>query len=65
MSYSLSNAFTTARTRPAESLPIAGLLALAMTCFIAILTETLPAGLLPKIGEGLGVSQSLSTRFWQ
>ncbi len=29
--------------------PLAALLALAMTGFIAIMTETLPAGLLPQI----------------
>lgn len=43
-----------------DRLPVAGLLALAMTGFIAILTETLPAGLLPLIGDGLGVSESLA-----
>lgn len=43
-----------------ESLPMAGLLALAMTGFIAILTETLPAGLLLQMSEGLGISQSLA-----
>lgn len=42
----------------AERLPIAGLLALAMTGFTAIMTETLPAGLLPLIGHGLGVSNA-------
>lgn len=36
-----------------ERLPWAGLLALAMTGFICILTETIPAGLLLQIGEGL------------
>lgn len=35
---------------------MAGLLALAMTGFIAIMTETIPAGLLPQIGTGLGIS---------
>ena len=43
-----------------NDLPIAGLLALAMTGFIAILTETLPAGLLPQISSGLGVSNALA-----
>ncbi len=43
---------------PAASLPLAGLLALAMTGFIAILTETLPAGLLPEISRGLVVPES-------
>lgn len=37
-------------------MPIAGLLSFAMTGFIAILTETLPAGLLPQISAGLAVS---------
>ena len=41
-------------------LPISGLLALAMAGFIAILTETLPAGLLPQIAQGLGVSEVLA-----
>ena len=46
---------------PASSgLPVAALLALAMTGFIAILTETLPAGLLPQIGGGLGVANVLA-----
>jgi predicted MFS family arabinose efflux permease len=43
-----------------ERLPIGALLALAMTGFICIVTETLPAGLLPQIGSGLGVSASLA-----
>ncbi|OMF26260.1 MFS transporter [Paenibacillus sp. FSL H8-0548] len=43
-----------------ERLPWAGLLALAMTGFICILTETIPAGLLLQIGEGLGVSEALA-----
>lgn len=41
-------------------LPLASLLAFAMTGFIAILTETLPAGLLPDISQGLGVSQVMA-----
>nr|WP_313677249.1 MFS transporter [Pantoea vagans] len=43
-----------------RGLPLASLLAFAMTGFIAILTETLPAGLLPEIGEGLGVTQVMA-----
>lgn len=43
-----------------DRLPISALLALAMTGFTAILTETLPAGLLPRISEGLGVSEALA-----
>ncbi|WLG98254.1 MFS transporter [Pseudomonas sp. FP198] len=41
-------------------LPYGALLALAMTGFICIVTETLPAGLLPEIGDGLSVSPSLA-----
>lgn len=48
------------RPADAERLPMAALLALAMTGFICIVTETLPAGLLPQIGQGLGVTQSLA-----
>ncbi|ASA24069.1 MFS transporter [Paenibacillus donghaensis] len=40
--------------------PWLGLLALAMNGFIAIMTETLPAGLLPQIKEGLQVSEALA-----
>lgn len=46
-------------TPHAEPLPLAGLLALACAGFITILTEAMPAGLLPQIGAGLGVSQAL------
>lgn len=52
-----SPTLTPAPTAP-DRLPIAGLLALAMTGFICIVTETLPAGLLPQVGAGLGVSQA-------
>lgn len=38
-----------------DRLPVAGLLALAMTGFLCIMTETLPAGLLPEISAGLHV----------
>lgn len=43
-----------------ERLPLAALLALAMTGFICIVTETLPAGLLVQISQGLDVSASLA-----
>lgn len=46
--------------RQGEKLPLGALLALAMTGFICIVTETLPAGLLPEIGSGLGISASLA-----
>jgi predicted MFS family arabinose efflux permease len=46
--------------RQSGKLPLGALFALAMTGFICIVTETLPAGLLPEIGSGLGVSASLA-----
>ena len=44
--------------RAASRLPVGALLALAMTGFIAIMTETVPAGLLPQIAAGLGVPEA-------
>lgn len=44
-------------------LPWLALLALAMTGFICILTETIPAGLLPLIGEGLQISEAMAGQF--
>ncbi|MDX0015895.1 MFS transporter [Sinorhizobium meliloti] len=40
--------------------PLSGLLALATAGFITILTEALPAGLLPQIGANLSVSEALA-----
>lgn len=42
-----------------DVLPLGGLLALACAGFITILTEAMPAGLLPQMGAGLGVSPAL------
>jgi predicted MFS family arabinose efflux permease len=41
-------------------LPLLALLALAMTGFICILTETVPAGLLPHIVDGLNISKGMA-----
>lgn len=41
-------------------LPIASLLALALAGFVTILTEALPAGLLPQISAGLKISEALA-----
>lgn len=41
-----------------DRMPIASLLALAMAAFITILTEALPAGLLPQIAHSLAVSEA-------
>lgn len=50
----------TAQQDTAGHMPHAALLALAMTGFICIVTETLPAGLLPQLSEGLAVSPALA-----
>lgn len=39
-------------------LPVGQLLAFTVAGFLAIMTETVPAGLLPQIGSGLGVSDA-------
>jgi predicted MFS family arabinose efflux permease len=43
-----------------DRLHLGGLLALATAGFVTILTEALPAGLLPQIGGALGVSEALA-----
>lgn len=48
------------QTEANSRLPLAALLAFAMTGFVAIMTETMPAGLLPLIGQSLHVSQGLA-----
>ncbi len=42
-----------------DQLPLTALLALAMAAFITILTEALPAGLLPQMSQSLEVSEAL------
>ncbi|RAT14684.1 MFS transporter [Lonsdalea populi] len=46
------------RTTAHDRLPLASLLALAMAAFITILTEALPAGLLPQMAQGLAISEA-------
>ncbi|PWC18851.1 MFS transporter [Brenneria corticis] len=48
-----------ALSAPGDRLPMAALLALAMAAFITILTEALPAGLLPQMSRSLAVSEAL------
>lgn len=50
---------STSRTS-SDGLPVVGLLALAAAGFLTILTEALPAGLLPDISVGLGISESMA-----
>ncbi len=45
---------------PSQRLQLSGLIALGTAGFVTILTEALPAGLLPQIGSGLGVSEALA-----
>ena len=56
----MSHSSTQAGQPASDRLPVSALLALAMTGFICIVTETLPAGLLPQISDGLDVSASLA-----
>ena len=42
----------------AHRMPVASLLALALAAFITILTEALPAGLLPQMAQGRAVSEA-------
>ncbi|MFI8713076.1 MFS transporter [Brevibacillus brevis] len=49
-----------ANVSSSKGLPWVGLLALAMAGFICILTEGLPAGLLPQIAQDLGVTEALA-----
>lgn len=46
--------------RPEARLPLSGLLALAAAGFVTILTEAMPAGLLPQIGASLGIAPALA-----
>lgn len=43
-----------------DRLPVGQLLAFTVAGFLAIMTETMPAGLLPQIGNGLGVSEAMA-----
>lgn len=51
---------TFALETPRTPLPLASLLALALAGFVTILTEALPAGLLPQISASLGVSEAMA-----
>lgn len=51
---------TSGELNVSAGLPIVGLLALATACFIGMMTEAMPAGLLPQIGADLNVSEALT-----
>ncbi|WP_087502702.1 MFS transporter [Pseudomonas sp. SID14000] len=57
---STSDKYTAASASHTDGLPVGKLLAFTMAGFLAIMTETMPAGLLPQIGHGLGVSEALA-----
>lgn len=44
----------------ADRLPVDGSLALAMAGFITLMTEVMPAGLLPQISAGLKIDESMA-----
>ncbi|KFN02751.1 MFS transporter [Bacillus clarus] len=48
------------KTSHAVQLPIWNLIALSVASFLAIMTETIPAGLLPQISKGLNISEALA-----
>ncbi|MFF3700502.1 MULTISPECIES: MFS transporter [Pseudomonas] len=60
MSQSSCPAQAAAGVEAEPAFPLSGLLALSMAGFIAILTETLPAGLLGHIASGLQVSEAMA-----
>lgn len=54
---------TPGQNTQSDPLPVASLLALALAGFITILTETLPAGLLPQISAGMNISGAMVGQF--
>ncbi|MFE9726916.1 MFS transporter [Streptomyces sp. NPDC005794] len=51
---------TPIRERASDSFPVPALVVMACTGFIVIMTETLPAGLLPQLAAGLDVSEGVA-----
>lgn len=60
MTSSNTSALDIGHAKGTERLPVISLLALASAGFLTILTEALPAGLLPQISDGLSVTESLA-----
>lgn len=50
-------------TTTAPRLPVPALVLMAFTGFIVIMTETLPAGLLPQLSAGFGISDGTAGQF--
>ena len=62
MSFTNTNSSSASLAAPPSArprLPLLGLLALAAAGFITVLTEAMPAGLLPQIGASLGIAPAL------
>ena len=60
MSLSSSPSRVEPGSAPRANLPIAALSGLAASGFLCIVTETLPAGLLPQIAYGLRISEAIA-----
>ncbi|MCE9666741.1 MFS transporter [Myxococcus stipitatus] len=62
MTSSLPSDLSPSASAPARGarLPLAELLSLSMAAFITVLTEALPAGLLPRMSADLGVSEAMA-----
>ena len=60
MQPSTPHSLSSETSAPTHGLPIAALAGLAASGFLCIVTETLPAGLLPSIASGLHVSQAIA-----
>ncbi|SFT75590.1 MFS transporter [Arthrobacter sp. ov118] len=54
---------TPLETRGPQRLPLWSLLALTASGFLTIMLETMPAGILPEISQGLGVTESAAGQF--
>lgn len=63
MPHSIITSDAAAERRTGEHLPVRHLLALAVAGFLAIMTENVPAGLLPQISAGLQVSSATAGHF--
>ncbi len=55
---------STSKPPPAERFPLAALAVMALTGFVLLATETMPAGLLPQIADGMNTSEAGSPRVW-
>ncbi|MGO4740353.1 MFS transporter [Bosea sp. 2KB_26] len=60
----MTSATNTASAVPADAtLPLGGLLALTLAGFITLMTEVMPAGLLPQMSGSLGIAESMAGQF--